>query len=145
MAARCSARPKPVNCSSAVVEECGLLRAQMGALLRKALGTQLGPGQGCEWGMTTTLSTPSLRVLPDSPEKPGQPQALGQKVGFSLGGSETEVLTGAVIGQLVFFILLGFFKWICPSWQVRAKQSCVPFGGDCKWLCLGSFGRSPDL
>lgn len=120
MAARCSARPKPVNCSSAVVEECCLLRAQMGALLRKALGTQLGPGQGCEWGMTTTLSTPStpsLRVLPDSPKKPGQPQALGQKVGFSLGGSETEALTGAGIGQLVFFILLGFFKWICPSWQ----------------------------
>lgn len=106
MAARCFACPKPVNCSSAVVEECGLLCAQMGALLRKAVGTQLGPGQGCEWGMTTTLSTPStpsLRVLPDSPEKPGQPQALGQKVGFSLGGSETEVLTGAGIGQLVFF------------------------------------------
>lgn len=69
----------------------------MGALLRKAVGTQLGPGQGCEWGVTRTFSTLSLQDLPDSSMKPGQPQALGQKVGFSLGGLETEFLTGAGI------------------------------------------------
>lgn len=65
--------------------------AQMGALLRKAVGTQRGPGQGCEWGVARTLSTPSSQGSPSPhfPLKPSQPQALGQKVGFSFGGSET--------------------------------------------------------
>ncbi|XP_019588891.2 pleckstrin homology domain-containing family G member 3 isoform X16 [Rhinolophus sinicus] len=76
----------------------------MGALLRKALGTQLGPGQGCEWGMTTTLSTPStpsLRVLPDSPKKPGQPQALGQKnlAGVLPPGSDARMPVSASLRQ----------------------------------------------
>lgn len=71
----------------------------MGALLRKAVGTHLGLGQGCEWGVTGTLSTPGLQALPEPPMKPGQPQALGQKVGFSLGGSGTEVVTGTGVGQ----------------------------------------------
>lgn len=55
----------------------------MGALLRKAVGTQLGQA---EWGVTMTGTIPS----PGSPLKAGQPQALGQKVHFSLGASETE-------------------------------------------------------
>lgn len=118
--------PKPVNCSSAVAGGCGSpaprgpLSSQMGALLRKAVGTQLGPGQGNEWGMTRTLSTPSLQALPESPMTPGQSQALGQKVGFSLGGSEIEALTGGGVGQLVLLILPGFL-WICPSWLGKNK------------------------
>ncbi|XP_032963428.1 pleckstrin homology domain-containing family G member 3 isoform X11 [Rhinolophus ferrumequinum] len=54
--------------------------------------------------MTTTLSTPStpsLRVLPDSPEKPGQPQALGQKnlAGVLPPGSDARMPVSASLRQ----------------------------------------------
>lgn len=49
--------------------------------------------------------------------KPSQPQALGQKVGFSLGGSETEALTGTGVGQTAGpFYPAWLLLVICPSW-----------------------------
>lgn len=105
----------------------------MGALLRKAVGTQLGPGQGCEWGVTRTLSTPSLQALPDSAVKPGQPQALGQEVGFSLGGSETELLTDTGVGQVAGPFYPAWLLLVdCLSWLGKSTAVLCPFGGDCK-------------
>ncbi|KAM8781317.1 pleckstrin homology domain-containing family G member 3 isoform 6-T7 [Rhynchonycteris naso] len=73
----------------------------MGALLRKAVGAQLGPGQGYEWGVTRTLSTPSLQTLPVFPVKPGQPQALEQKnlCGVPPPGSDARMPVSASLRQ----------------------------------------------
>lgn len=87
----------------------------MGALLRKAVGTWLGPGQGMRVGCA---QDPQLQAssLAKVPSEPGQPQALGQKVGFSLGGSETENHAGAGVGGLVLFM---------PRWLLLVGLSVV--------------------
>lgn len=61
--------------------------------------------------------------------KAGQPQVWGQKVGFSLGGSETEE-PHVGVGELgLFFVFfyptLASSGFVSCGW-VRARQSRVP-------------------
>lgn len=98
----------------------------------------MGCGQD---SVTAKLPSLAMRTPPPPSMKPGQPQALGQKVGFSFGGSETEALTGTGVGQTAgpfhpaWLLLVDFPSWLgkrtaglCPL-EVTADDSVGAFGG----------------
>ena len=79
-----------------------------------------GQARGCEWGRSSTVK--GLRVFPDSAMKPGWPQALGRKVNFSLGPSETEDR----LSWSLFKILPRLLPGDVSIEAGRERESCVP-------------------
>ena len=85
---------------------------------------------GRDWDSVNSklYQTPPPDPAPPCCVKPGQPQALGQKVGFSLGGSDTEVLTGAGAGKTAGPLYPAWLLvWICPSWLGKGMTVLCPF------------------
>lgn len=87
-------------------------------------GVQVGRDQD-------SVNSKPCQTAPSLPPcvKPGQPQGLAQKVGFSLGGSDTEVLIGAGAGEMAgpLYPAWLLLVWICPSWLGKSMAVLCPF------------------